>query len=76
MQISDGLVDKKKQENLIDPRQHPHSADFPNSSKNYHLSQDLFRYKNPHYNKLGIIGEESLPSMNTLYSPANFPIGY
>jgi len=74
MQISEGIKDKKQNENGPEHKVPPHSAEFPPSSKNLHLSQELVKNFKMHHDQK--IGAESLPSLNNMlggYSPANLP---
>lgn len=75
MQISEGIKDKRPNENAVavEHKLPPHSAEFPPSSKNLHLSQELVKNYKMHDPKMGA---ESLPSLNNMlagYSPANCP---
>ena len=74
MQISEGIKDKKQNENGPEPKVPNHSAEFPSSSKNLLMSQELVKNFKMHLDQK--VGAESLPSLNNMlgpYSPANLP---
>jgi len=73
MQISEGIKDKKQNENGPEHKVLPHGAEFPPSNKNLLMSQELVKNFKMHHQQ---IGAESLPSLNNMlggYSPANLP---